>query len=97
MWGHKEDKGGPSGLHRHSPVPLTEDCRVQLGGCPARTVSVGVDISYMDAFEEAFARKDSSWNVTGRMVRLGHGGLEAGVDSRSISKRDFNNLLPSCS
>ena len=44
----------------------TSDCRVSLGGCPARTVSVGVDISYMAAFEEAFARKDSSWNITGK-------------------------------
>ncbi|CAJ1349731.1 unnamed protein product [Effrenium voratum] len=43
----------------------TSDCRVQLGGCEERTVGVGVDISYMDAYIAAVAKKDDLWNVSG--------------------------------
>ena len=37
---------------------------MQLGGCAARTVSVGADIAYLQAFEAAAAQKDSAWNIT---------------------------------
>eukprot|EP00434_Breviolum_minutum_P005970 symbB.v1.2.005264.t1/scaffold286.1/size306100/3 len=43
----------------------TADCRVQLGGCPARTVSVGADITVLDAYDAAVQSKDALWNITG--------------------------------
>eukprot|EP00913_Durusdinium_trenchii_P034544 g32317.t1 len=46
----------------------TADCMVQLGGCQAATVGLGIDISFTEAYAEAVTERESVWSILGPLL-----------------------------
>lgn len=46
----------------------TADCMVQLGGCLANTVGLGIDIAFTEGYAKASAERESVWSVLGPLL-----------------------------
>ena len=46
----------------------TADCMVQLGGCLANTVGLGIDIAFTEGYSKAVQERESVWSVLGPLL-----------------------------
>ncbi|CAJ1349729.1 unnamed protein product [Effrenium voratum] len=59
---------GPFAFDGRTWTNWTADCMVQLGGCLSRTVGIGVDITYTEAYALALEERESQWTVLGPLL-----------------------------